>query len=276
MHALELKTVNGRHVYGVWNGEELVFEVKSMPNILTGDAPADRTVTGIPCVMGNLDQVRDRLMPGIFTKSIQERFAAGRVRYLWAHDQSQPPIAVITKMREMGRSELPAEVTGRAPDATGALEVTRKYFEFPQAEAVYQNVTGGGLNEQSIGFKPVPDKVFLKKSAPSQPDGEAERQIHEGKLYEISDVQFGANEATVSSVKAEHVENWTEFLKQIKDIDITGEHRQAFEALHASLKKAFEQGAEPPADQAAVKAARDAQHSLTVTGAKLKMFLLEA
>jgi phage head maturation protease len=90
-----------------------------------------RTVTGIAAVFGNVDAYNDRIHPGAFTKTINENMR--RVRFLWQHDATQPPIARIDAVREVSKDELPDALRG-ADGVIGGLEVTRTYLETPRAE----------------------------------------------------------------------------------------------------------------------------------------------
>src|SRR5688500_16147771 len=78
----------------------------------------------ICAVFGNVDSWGDRIIPGAFAKTIQE--GRSRVKHLWNHDFSNPPIASITELKEVGRDELPQAVLDYAPEATGGLMVGRE------------------------------------------------------------------------------------------------------------------------------------------------------
>jgi hypothetical protein len=166
-------------------------EFKSIPCFSVKAANADgRTRTGIAAVMGNIDDGGDRLHPGAFKRTID----GGEVRHkhLWGHDWGRPPIASIKELREIPRSELPPEVLGYAPDATGGLLVTREYFKSELSDLVLQCIDSGDM-EMSIGYaaKQV-DYTELE-------DGARIRELKEVQLLETSDVPFGMNPATVAA-----------------------------------------------------------------------------
>jgi hypothetical protein len=96
---------------------------------------------------------------------------------------------VIKSIREVTRDELPEAVLERAPNATGGVEVTREYLENERANAVFEAVAKGASDEMSYGYDPL---VFDFSTVGE----ETIRNIREVRLWEISDVLFGANPAT--------------------------------------------------------------------------------
>ena len=153
----------------------------------------DRTVTGIFSVFGNMDSYADIIHNGAFSKTLSER--AGRVLHLWQHDMDAPPIALIDSIREVPRQALPAEVLMRAPTATGGAEVTRTYLDTPRANEVLTAIRSGAPLEMSFAFDAI--RYDFMESADS-PIGVI-RNLRELKLYETSDVNWGANSATVAA-----------------------------------------------------------------------------
>lgn len=156
-----------------------------------------RTRTGIAAVFGNVDSVGDRIMPGAFTRTLNNG-GQKRTRFLWNHSWQHPPIASIKELREVGRDELPDEVLEKAPTATGGLLVTREYFKTELSDWILEAVDAGEINEMSFGFDIV-KSAFVTE--PVDEDGEKTveiRELHELKLYDCSDVLWGANSATVA------------------------------------------------------------------------------
>ena len=153
----------------------------------------DRTVTGIFSVFGNMDSYADIIHNGAFSKTLSER--AGRVLHLWQHDMDAPPIALIDSIREVPRQALPAEVLMRAPTATGGAEVTRTYLDTPRANEVLTAIRSGAPLEMSFAFDAV--RFDFEENGDS-PLGVV-RNLRELKLYETSDVNWGANSATVAA-----------------------------------------------------------------------------
>ena len=152
-----------------------------------------RTVTGITAVFGNIDSVGDVIMPGAFAKTLQE--GAKRALHLWQHDTIQPPTATIKEMREVGRDELPEEVKAGFPEATGGLLVKREYLNTPRGDEILEGIKAGAIKEMSIGFN-------IIKSDFGTAEGEDVRFLREVRLWDTSDVNWGANAATAASKTA--------------------------------------------------------------------------
>lgn len=171
-------------------------EFKSLPGATK--KVEGRTVTGIFSVFGNRDEYNDVVHPGAFAKTIMER--GKRVFHLWQHDFSSPPIARIVALREVGRDELPAEVLMRAPEARGGCEVTREYLDTPRAAEVLESLKDGIPLEMSFAFDIT--KYDFEELPDAKYEWEQQRNIREVRLYETSDVLWGANSATVASKSA--------------------------------------------------------------------------
>jgi HK97 family phage prohead protease len=162
-------------------------EIKALPHhtkAITG-----RSVTGIFSVFGNIDSYADVMLPGSFGKTLRER--GSKIIHLWQHDFFAPPIAVVDDIREIGRDALPEAVRAQYPEATGAMEVTRTYVTTPRADEVLTLLTAGVPLEMSFAFDPI-------KVEYGELNGRAVRFIREVKLYETSDVNWGANSATLA------------------------------------------------------------------------------
>lgn len=162
-------------------------EFKALPNAIK--AIDGRTVVGIASVFGNIDEVSDRIWPGAYTKTIAERM--GKFRHLWNHDFFSPPIASIDGLREVMRDELPEQVLAISPEAVGGLEVTRTYLDTPRGNEVLAGLQAGAINEMSIGLDAV-------KYDFAEVDGVRVREIREIRLWDTSDVLWGANAATAA------------------------------------------------------------------------------
>jgi len=160
---------------------------------LTPSSINGRTVTGIFSVFGNMDSYADVIHSGAFSKTLSER--AGRVLHLWQHDMDAPPIALIDSLREVPRQALPAETLMRAPTATGGAEVTRTYLDTPRANEVLTAIQSGAPLEMSFAFDAV--RFDFEENVDS-PLGVV-RNLRELKLYETSDVNWGANSATIAA-----------------------------------------------------------------------------
>jgi uncharacterized protein len=148
------------------------------------------TVSGIVSVMGNIDAYGDIVCPGAFLKTIQEN--GKRFKWLWSHNPFEPPTAKVLKAYEIGKGDLPSTVIDKAPDATGGLVMDRQYLQTPRAQEILMGITSGALDELSIGYDPIKVDYGVQM-------GKSVAYLRELKLYEGSDVVFGANDATVSS-----------------------------------------------------------------------------
>lgn len=157
---------------------------------------ADRTVTGIFAVHGNVDEgdgwtsAGDRSYPGLFGDFTVE----GRKRavFLWQHRSSDPPIATIDKLFEVSPADLPAPVKLYAPDATGGVAVVRTYLDTPRGNEVLAGLKAGAIREMSYAYD------VTRWDFEKQDDENALpiRNIYEAELFDCSDVNWGMNPAT--------------------------------------------------------------------------------
>lgn len=171
---------------------------------------SDRSVTGIFAVHGNVDETQDRSHPGAFSKTFSER--KDKFRFLWNHDFFAPPIATIDEVRELRRDELPAKVLGAAPDATGGALVKRTYLDTPRGNEVLAGIKAGAITEMSYGY----DAIAFDYEKRSD-DEWMIRNLRELKLYDISDVLWGANPATSAVKFGVPLEHIAAQLKHIAD-----------------------------------------------------------
>lgn len=153
-----------------------------------------RTRKGIAAVFGNIDAAGDRIIPGAFAETIKNN--RGRVKHLWNHDFSTPPIASIVELKEVGREDLPQEVLDYAPEATGGLLVSREYYKNELADWVLQAIDKGDVSEMSFGYD-----VLRYEEVKEERDGTELRirELKELRLYDTSDVNWGCNAATVAA-----------------------------------------------------------------------------
>lgn len=217
---------------------------------------SDRTVTGVASVFGNVDSYGDIVQRGAFKKTLSEN--APRIRHLWMHDPAQPPTAAIRGLQEVGKDALPDEVLQRFPDATGGLEVVREYLRTPRGDEILEGIRAGAINEMSFAY----DVIKSKFAEVADADG-IKRQVRllsEVRLYETSDVLWGANAATVASKSHEYrLAQLSELLTQT-DADMKA-GRVLSAANLTRLKEALDTltrillAAEPPDDDAKAHAA---------------------
>lgn len=171
------------------------MEYKALPSFVK--AIDGRTVTGIASVFGNIDSYGDIVFKGAFKKTIEEN--GSRVKHLWMHDVWMPPTAKIIELSEVGRGELPDVVKEKFPQAKGGLQVVREYLDTPRGNEILAGIQAGAINEMSFGYD------ALKWDIEELKEGEQRyivRNLREVRLWDTSDVTFGANEATVASKSA--------------------------------------------------------------------------
>lgn len=155
-----------------------------------------RVRVGVCAVFGNVDDWGDRIQPGAFKKTIAE--GQKRVRHLWNHDGSTPPIASVKSLRELSRDELPGEVLTKSPEATGGLLVEREYYDNDLANWVLQAIDFGDVNEMSFAYEVVKSTYTTEEIAGTDKTREV-RELLEMRLYDTSDVNWGMNSATVAA-----------------------------------------------------------------------------
>lgn len=153
-----------------------------------------RVVEGFASVFGNIDSYGDIVHPGAFLKTIQEQ--AERIKHLGLHDSWKIPTAVILELRETGREELPEEVQEGYPEATGGLLVVREYLNTQDGNEMLEAIVKKAITEMSFMFNRVRwDYETVGEGA----DEHRICHLRELRLWETSDVIWGANPATVSS-----------------------------------------------------------------------------
>lgn len=198
------------------------MKYKTLPYFVKELDAKSRLVTGIFAVHGNVDSGGDMSVNGSFAKRLDD--GRSRVRFLWNHNSMNPPIASVKSVREVGREDLPAKVLEWAPESTGGVEVTRKYYsDVPLADWVFKSIEEGDITEMSYAYDV--HEFSIKKLE----DGKEIRILQDVELYDISDVNWGMNPAT-AGVKGLPVTGTTfvqhsalvestveEFLARVKD-----------------------------------------------------------
>jgi HK97 family phage prohead protease len=158
-----------------------------------------RLVTGFASIFGVLDSYDDIVQPGAFAKTLVEQ--DGRVKHFWQHQYWMPPTAAIRELREVGRDELPEAVLAKYPESTGGLLVKREYLDTPRGNEILSGIESGAINEMSFMFNVI-NAQFVEKTIVER--GKVSiRYLLELRLWETSDVTWGANAATVAS-KSDH------------------------------------------------------------------------
>ena len=181
----------------VKSGEAYARAVRGGDSVLK---PKNRTITGYCSVFGSVDSGDDIVLPGAFKKTI-ELFNAGqsRCRFLWNHDSTSPPVGKILEIKEVTRAQMPAAYASLL-DVSGALQVTRKYFEDDFTERIYQGIVSGAISEMSFGFN-------LIKHRYEEVNGKRIRILEEIELMDIADVNWGMHPNTSAAIKGPQIRN---------------------------------------------------------------------
>lgn len=168
-------------------------------------------VTAVVSVFGVIDDGMDRILPGAFSKTLQE--FAGRVKVLDQHntDSTDRILGRPIEMHEAGADELPQEVKDAFPDATGGLVVTIQFNMKTQAGSeAFWRISAGDLTEYSIGYQ-VFDSDFVEEIVAGKKV--RIRNIRTIKLWEFSPVIWGMNPATATiGVKDNPMSNNKEYV----------------------------------------------------------------
>lgn len=166
------------------------MEYKAFPQF--HKAIEERTVTGLVAIHGNVDAGGDRSWPGSFA-DVRDN-GRMRARFVWQHRTDEPPTAAINYLREVPRAELPEAVLRFAPDATGAVEVSRTYLDTPRGNEILAGIRSGAIEEMSYAYEIPPGGADIEEV-----DGRTIRNIRKVRVFDISDVLWGMNPATVAS-----------------------------------------------------------------------------
>lgn len=187
-----------------------VFEYKSIAAEVKDIDEQKGIVTGYFSAFGNIDSDNDMIMPGAFTKTLNEN--KKRIKHLWQHDVRYP-LSKPTLLKE---------------DAYGL------YFESEISKTSYgkdvlQLYKDGVVDEHSIGFR---------TERKNKKDNYTE--LTELKLWEGSTVTFGANTNTpFTGMKAMTVEDVVEKMDRTWKAFRNGkyENEEIFEQLDIYFKQ---------------------------------------
>ena len=172
--------------------EHKTVGVKGM-NVVSADEGIVETIIS---VTGVVDNVKDRIMPGAYQKTLAKRKPKG----VWSHDWDTP-VSKTLEVRELmpGDKELPKLMPNGDPwpSGAGALKVKTQFnLETQRGREAYSDVVFFGEEQEwSIGYNvPVGGAKVDSKSGV--------REITMLELYEYSPVLFGAMPlARTTSVK---------------------------------------------------------------------------
>jgi len=147
-------------------------------------------IEGYGAVLKNVDEVGDRLVPGVFTKTLAMHQKNGtRPLMLWNHN-SDEPIGIWSDLVE---------------DAKGLKVKGRIVLETARGKEVHALLKAGAIQGLSIGYRTKADAIE-----------NGVRVIKDLDLWEISPVSFAANgKARVTGVKS--VGAMEEFARRLRD-----------------------------------------------------------
>lgn len=182
-----------------------------------------RTVTGYYAIFNNIDSDDDIIMPGAFTKTLNDNGPNGknRIWHLINHDTD----CWIAKPKVLREDEKGLYFEVEIPDT----EMGNRLL------TAYKN---GDMTEHSIGYRVI-------NSYETTLEGRQIRNITEIKLYEGSSVLWGANEAAqFTGIKSERYNALEKQLQEIKSLlaqraDHTTEQPEVKELTTEEVKQLF-------------------------------------
>ena len=189
------------------------------------DISEEGTFEGVLSPYGNVDQGRDVVEAGAFTKTLKERGSI--IPMLWQHDEAQP-------IGDLSLEDRPE----------GLYCKGRLLMELPEAQKAYLLMKERIVRGLSIGYEAIKDSVVS-----------GVRHLKEIKLYEGSVVTFPMNEmALITSVKdGRAISRATgETLKNAISILAALIAEEAGEETTSTTEAAGEAKSEPDIDHSAV------------------------
>lgn len=196
---------------------ELPYQVKDYfkdQGIITDVDPKTGTIKGYFAVFGNIDSDKDMLMPGAFTKTLQEQ--GSRVRHVWQHDITKPLSRPILEQDSKGLA-----FTSVISPTTWGKNVIQLYND---------NV----IDEHSFGYN------VIKRQKMS-----GYTELREVRLWEGSTVTLGANNLSLGGIaksltKEQITDRMDRVYKALRNGTYEGD--EIFESLdvyHQQLKQLF-------------------------------------
>jgi len=228
------------------------MEYKSVPTEVKAEGD-EGVVSGHYSIFGNVDDGEDRMHPGAFTKTIQER--SGRVKVFFGHDWGKliaPPPSVLQE------------------DSKGLFATYDLVLDSFWGSEAWALIKSGAMTEGSFGFEPVKFDY----------DEKGVRDLREVKLHEISPVPLGMNPLTsIRAIKSgaippdQHLDVITGILDEIQagrmlvtaDTKQLAEVRDTMCALADAINEKLV-AAEPVPDHSALLAARYRMVNLAMQG----------
>lgn len=167
-----MAVVTSDEKHGTTSTGETHMQFKTYNATLSTDTKAG-TVEAVVSVFNNVDLVGDRMMPGSFSKSLEDYQATGRtIPFVWSHDYDTPE-SYIGKVIE-------------ARETSEGLHIKAELFDTPRAQVVRELLVNRVVSEFSFAY----DIVDQQKAA----DGANE--LLEVRLLECGPTLRGANPMT--------------------------------------------------------------------------------
>jgi len=173
---------------------EKQMERKVFSGFVTKADEVRGVIEAIFAVFGNVDSGEDIVHPGAFTKTFTERGRQVRVldnhRATSVNDALGKPL----NFREVGREELPQKLLEKHPDATGGAWAEIQFnMKTRGGHDAFWHLKDGDVDQWSFGY----DALDTDFGVAVRDGKEVNiRNLRTVKLYEISPVIFGMNEAT--------------------------------------------------------------------------------
>jgi len=147
-----------------------------------------RVVKGYLCKWGAKNMFNQKVVKGAFAKSIRERGPESQAKYkitfLWQHDQHDP-LALFSVLRE---------------DEYGLYFETMPLDDVPNADRALKQIKSGTINQFSVGFDYIWDKIEFDETDDSV-------VLLEVDLFEGSVVTIGADSNTFAIRSKEQLED---------------------------------------------------------------------
>jgi len=179
------------------------YKVKTISAKVEDVDSGSRRVKVVLNTMNFLDSDRDIIRNGAFLKSINERGpstgAPDQIQFLRHHDWEHQ-IGKYTELYEQGDELIGVGILSKSTQGNNALE----------------DYDLGVINQHSIGFQYLKDKIKYVKDSQLHKDGHYE--VTEVKLFEGSAVAFGANKLTPALEVAKSTGDYEPVLKKLNDL----------------------------------------------------------
>jgi HK97 family phage prohead protease len=195
------------------------YKIKSEGEIVDVDM-TNRIVMGYAAKFGNIDLHGDMIMPGAFTKTIQERGPQGKNEIWFLHNHS---------------SDSPLGKPSVLKEDNYGLYFEAAIIDTEIGEDILKLYENGLINQHSIGFS------TIKESKVEEGNTKPYYQIQEVKLYEFSSVLWGANPETpflgLKSMDAKGLQDrFDKLYKQLRGGNLKNETYELIEIEYNFIK----------------------------------------